>query len=127
MCDFGVIESLELQVKLTVLMDIDNLGTVDLENNWSVGSRTRNIETPQQYLCELKEEDYLVVKWIIDEENETDIFTKNSAGKYSIGTLECNVRIMKALSQQGCQKSKMMGNTLSPTICVKWKRQGYYH
>ena len=51
-----------------------------LENNWSVGGRTRHIETRHQYLHELKEEGYLVVRWISGEANKTDIFTKNSAG-----------------------------------------------
>ena len=53
---------------------------MDLENIWSVGGRTCHIETRQHHLCDLKEEGYLLVKWISGEENETDIFTRNSAG-----------------------------------------------
>ena len=52
---------------------------MNLANNWSVGGRTRHIETHQQYLHELKEEGNLLVKLISGEANETDIFTKNSA------------------------------------------------
>ena len=40
-----VLELLDLQVKPPMLLDIDNRGTMDLVNNWSVGVRTRHIET----------------------------------------------------------------------------------
>ena len=40
-----VLELLDMQVKPPMLLDIDNSGTVDLLNNWSVGVRTRHIET----------------------------------------------------------------------------------
>ena len=51
-----------------------------MTNNWSIGGRTCHIETHQQHPCNLKEEDYLVMKEIIGEANGTDIFTNNSAG-----------------------------------------------
>ena len=50
-----VLKSLELQVELPMLLEIYNHGTVDLGNNSIVGGRTHNIETHQQYLCNLKE------------------------------------------------------------------------
>ena len=40
-----VLESMELKVELTMLMEIENSGTVDLENNWIVGGMTRHTET----------------------------------------------------------------------------------
>ena len=72
-----VLESMELKVELHILLEIENSGTGDLENNWSVGGRTRHIETLQHYFSDLKEEGYLVVKWISGEEKDTDISTKN--------------------------------------------------
>ena len=62
-----------------MLLEIDNSRTLDLENNWSVDGRTRHIETRQKYLCDMKEEGYLVVIWISGEATETDILTKNSS------------------------------------------------
>ena len=53
---------------------------MDLENHSSVGGRIRHINTLQNDLNDLKEEGYLVVNWISGEANETDIFTRNSAG-----------------------------------------------
>ena len=40
-----VLALLELQVKPPMLLEIDNRGTVDLVNNWSVGVRKRHIKT----------------------------------------------------------------------------------
>ena len=57
-----VLESLELQVKPPILLEIDNCGTFDLANNWNISGRTRHIETLHNYLRGLKEEGYLVVK-----------------------------------------------------------------
>jgi len=40
-----ILESLGLLVKLPMILEIDNKGTVNLINNWSVGGRTRHVET----------------------------------------------------------------------------------
>ena len=80
MYDLKVLESMELKLKLNMLMEIENSGTVDLENNLIVSGTTRHTETLQHHLQELKEEGYLVVKWISDEVKETVIFTKNISG-----------------------------------------------
>ena len=39
-----VIESLEMQVELPMLMEVENCGTMDSAKNWIVGVRTCNIE-----------------------------------------------------------------------------------
>ena len=39
----NILKSLGLKVKLPILASIDNDGTVDIGNNWSVGGRTRHI------------------------------------------------------------------------------------
>ena len=57
--------------------EVDNKGTVDLINNWSVGGCTRRLNVRQCYLRELKEEGLLVVEWIAVDLNDSDIFTKN--------------------------------------------------
>jgi hypothetical protein len=40
-----VIESLGLKVEKPMILEIDNKGAVDIANNWSVGGRTRHINT----------------------------------------------------------------------------------
>jgi hypothetical protein len=40
-----IIESLGLQVQLPMILEVDNKGAVGLVNNYSVGGRTRHVET----------------------------------------------------------------------------------
>ena len=75
-----VLESLQLKVKVPMLLEMDNKGAVDLANNWTVGGRTRHIETRQLFLRELKEEGVLSIKWKSGDENPSDLFTKNLPG-----------------------------------------------
>jgi len=65
-----VLESIGLTVKKPMMLEVDNKGAVDLANNWSVGGRTRHIETRQHFQRDLKEEGILRVTWIPGSENE---------------------------------------------------------
>jgi hypothetical protein len=40
-----ILESIELKVELPMILEMDNKGAVDLVNNFSLGDRTRHIET----------------------------------------------------------------------------------
>ena len=40
-----ILESLQLQVELPMLLEIDCKGTVDLNNNWSVGGKTQHVQS----------------------------------------------------------------------------------
>ena len=62
-------------------LGIDNKGSVDLANNWSIGGRTRHIEVKQHFLRELKEEGLIETEWITNEEMVSNMFTKNLGGK----------------------------------------------
>ena len=43
-------ELVGLKVVLLMLLELDNQGTVDLVNNYSVGGQNRHMETRQYYL-----------------------------------------------------------------------------
>ena len=72
-----VIQSLELKVKLSMVLKVDNQGTVDITNSWNIGGQTCHIDVGQCFLHELKEEGILLVKWILGSKNDSDMFTKN--------------------------------------------------
>ena len=73
-----VLESIGLQAQLPMILEVDNKGTMDLENIWSVGGQTRNIDVHQTFLHELKEEGKLLVKWLPGKDNVADMFTNKS-------------------------------------------------
>ena len=72
--------SMELQVELPMLLEMYNKGAVDLANNWSIGGRTPHVDVRNYFLRELKDEGILTIKHVYGEDNEADIFTKNTSG-----------------------------------------------
>jgi hypothetical protein len=74
-----IIESLGLHVQLPMILEVDNKGAVDLVNNYSVGGRTRHVETRQYFLRQLKEENIIKVIWTPGELNSSNLYTKNLA------------------------------------------------
>ena len=72
-----LLNSMELKVKLPMILYVDNKGAKDLCNNWTVGGRTRHIEVKQYFLRELKEAGIVHVKWKSGADMTSDIFTKN--------------------------------------------------
>ena len=62
-------------------LKLDNGGAKDLIDNWTIGGRTRHIETKQCFLRELKEQGVIEAVWIPGETNTADIGTKNLGRK----------------------------------------------
>jgi len=49
-------EPMGLKGKKLMILWMDNIGALDLSNNWSVSGRTRYVEVCHYFLWELKEE-----------------------------------------------------------------------
>jgi hypothetical protein len=76
-----ILESIRLRVHLPMILEVDNKGAVDLVNNFSVGGRTRHIETRQYYLRESKEKGIISVIWKAGSEYSSDMYTNNLGRK----------------------------------------------
>jgi hypothetical protein len=74
---YHLLESLDLSIKLPVVLEMDNSGAVDIANSWSVGGRTRHVDIRKYFLQELNDQGLLVIKHIPGERNDDDIFMKN--------------------------------------------------
>ena len=74
---YHVMRHLGLKVTLPMILYCDNKGAVDLANNWSVGGRTRHMDVKQNFLRELKENGFILVKWRSGEDMTPDMHTKN--------------------------------------------------
>jgi hypothetical protein len=74
-----IVESMGLKVEKPMILEINNKGAVDLTNNWSVGGRTRHIDTRYYFLRELKEQNIIKTVWLSGLEMPSDLFTKNLA------------------------------------------------
>jgi hypothetical protein len=74
------LESLGLEIELPMVMHVDNKGTVDSVNGYSVSGCMQHVNIKQCILRELKEAKVLIVKWIPGSENQADMLTKNIDG-----------------------------------------------
>jgi Reverse transcriptase (RNA-dependent DNA polymerase) len=77
---YRLLVSLGFAVQLPMILEVDNKGAKDLSNNWSVGGRLRHIDVRQFFLRDLKEDSRIVLKWILTDDNTSDVFTKNLHG-----------------------------------------------
>ncbi len=106
----NVFDLMGLKVKLPIILEMDNKGTVNLANNWSVGGRTRHVDMRQCFLRELKESKIMDICWIKGMENKADVFTKNLDGPAFVKCIKTLVEqdvYMKNLTtseQGGCQE-----------------------
>jgi hypothetical protein len=60
----NILKSLELKVKLPMVLEMDNQEAVYLANNCSVGGRTRHIDVQSVFLRELKDAGVLVIMFM---------------------------------------------------------------
>ena len=58
---YRLFKSLELKVEMPMVRKMDNSGTVDIANSWSVGGRTRHVNVRNYFLCKLKDQGLLVI------------------------------------------------------------------
>ena len=47
---YHLLESLDLKVELPMVLEMDNLGAVDIANSWSVGGRTHHVDVCNYFL-----------------------------------------------------------------------------
>jgi hypothetical protein len=78
-----IVKSMGLKVELPMILEIDNKGmVVDISNNWSVGGRTRHMNTRYYFLRELKEAGLMRVIWRSGYDMPSDMLTKNLARSF---------------------------------------------
>ena len=122
-----IIESLQLKVKLPMIVEVDNKGAVDLVNGWSVSGNTKHSQVRTMFLRELKESGVLKIQWISTQLNEADIFTKNVDGQTfkkhvpKFCGYDQYMKEYKHQSKEGYQREKYRSSTCGKeysNVCV---------
>lgn len=72
-----IIESVELKVKKSIKLTLDNKSAVDLAHNWSEGGQTMHEDIKDHFLRELKEEGLIETQWASGSENRAGMLSKN--------------------------------------------------
>ena len=71
-----LLQTMNIEVKLPITVHVDNVGAIWLSNNCS--DRTKHIDIRTSFVKEYQEDGKIIIKFVKSEENEADIFTKNT-------------------------------------------------
>ena len=71
-----VMEFLGLEVRLPIIVRVDNVGAIYLGNNSST-HRTKHVDVRYHFVREFVEDGIIKIVFVKSEDNKADIFTKN--------------------------------------------------
>ena len=73
-----LLQTMNIEVELPVTVHVDNVGAIWLSNNRTTSDRTKHIDIRTSFVKEYQEDGKIIIKFVKSEENEADIFTKNT-------------------------------------------------
>ena len=73
-----LLQTMSIEVKLPIIVYVDNVGAIWLSNNRTTSDRTKHIDIRTSFVKEYQEDGKIIIKFVKSEENEADIFTKNT-------------------------------------------------
>ena len=73
-----LLETMNIKVELPITVYVDNVGAIWLSNNRTTSDRTKHIDIRTSFVKEYQEDGKIIIKFVKSEENEADIFTKNT-------------------------------------------------
>ena len=69
---------MNIEVELPITVYVDNVGPMWLSNNRTTSDRTKHIDIRTSFVKEYQEDGKIINKFVKSEDNEADIFTKNT-------------------------------------------------
>ena len=73
-----LLQTMNIEVELPTTVHVDNVGAIWLSNNRTTSDRTKHIDTRTSFVKEYQEDWKIILKFVKSEDNEADIFTKNT-------------------------------------------------
>ena len=73
-----LLQTINIEVELPITVHVDNVGAILLSNNRSTSDRTKHIDIKTSFVKEYQEDGKIIIKFVKSEDNEADIFTKNT-------------------------------------------------
>ena len=70
---------MNITVELPITAHMDNVGAIWLSNNRNTGDRAKHIDIRTAFVKEYQEDGKIIIKFVKSEDNEADIFTKNTS------------------------------------------------
>lgn len=88
-----IIESIQFEVKLPMVLYVDNTSAIALARNFSTSGRTKHIEVRHHFIRELNEKGDLKMEFVSTDDNTSDIMTKgNTLNKYDTHSVGLGVK-----------------------------------
>ena len=73
---------MEIKVPLPIKVQVDNVGTIWLENNSSVSERTKHVDLRGHFVRHTIKDQVIEINFVKSAENDSDIMTKNQQGQH---------------------------------------------
>ena len=73
-----LLQTMNIEVELPITVHVDNVGAIWLSNNRTTSDKTKHIDIRTSFVKEYQEDGKEIIKFVKSEENEADIFTKNT-------------------------------------------------
>ena len=73
-----LLQTMNIEVELPITVHVDNVGAIWLSNNRTTSDRTKHIDIRTSFVKEYQEDGKIIIEFVKSEENEADIFTKNT-------------------------------------------------
>ena len=73
-----LLQPTNITVELPITVHVDSAGAIWLSNNRNTGDRTKHIEIRTFFVMEYQEDGKIIIKFVKSEDNEADMFTKNT-------------------------------------------------
>ena len=70
---------MNITAELPITVHVDNVGAIWLSNNRNTGDRTKHIDIRTAFVKEYQEDRTIIIRFVTSEDNEADIFTKNTS------------------------------------------------
>ena len=70
---------MNITVELPITVHVDNVGAIWLSNHRNTGDKTKHIDIRTSFVKEYQEDGKIIIKFVKSEDNEADIFTKNTS------------------------------------------------
>ena len=69
---------MNIEVELPITVYVDNVGAIWLSHNRTTSGRTKHIDIRTSFVKKYQEDGKIIIKFVKPEDNEADIFTKNT-------------------------------------------------
>ena len=74
-----LLQTMNITVELPITVHVDNVREIWRSNNRNTGDKSNHIDIRTSFVKEYQEDGKIIIKFVKSEDNEADIFTKNTS------------------------------------------------